>query len=212
MPEIVMPHCPVTAIAGGSASGKSTLVQTLLNRFPSSIAALPLDRYYHDLSHLPLHQRAHTNFDHPNALDIRLFVRHLQSLSGGESIEAPVYDFATHTRQGSLWIEPQPFIITEGILLLAIAEIRECIDFSVFLDVPEPVRLERKIKRDTTERSRTERYAREQFFTTVKPVHDELVIPSMQYADLVLDGTLPTDELVERVMTKTRDFLMHPTG
>lgn len=202
-----MAHNPVTAIAGGSASGKSTLALALQIAFPSPTVLLPLDRYYHDLSFLTLEQRAQTNFDHPSALDIPLYVKHLKSLAKGQAVEAPIYDFTAHTRQGLETVQPQPFIITDGILLLTAEEIRECVDFSVFLDVPETVRLDRKIRRDTTERSRTEQFAREQFYTTVKPIHDELVAASMSYADLVLDGTLPTDELVACVLFEVKKIL-----
>ncbi len=189
----------ILAIAGGSASGKSTLVSSLQLQLPQPSTHLPIDRYYFDLSHLTAEERAKTNFDIPEALDIDLFVNHLTELSHGKRVSAPVYDFATHTRQGYEMISPNPIILTDGILLLAIDTIRQAIDYSVFLDVPEDVRLQRKIHRDVSERDRTEAYARKQFDKTVKPVHDELVVPSMRHADLVLDGRKTTTELTEQL-------------
>jgi uridine kinase len=197
-----MQRCPIIAIAGGSASGKSTLSQHLHTSLTPSSVILPLDRYYHDLSRLTYEERAKINFDHPNALDITLYVEHLQSLSSQKPILAPIYDFTTHNRSGEELIEPHPVILTDGILLLAIKEIRDCINFSVFLDVPEHIRLERKIKRDVKERGRTEKFARNQFYNTVKPIHDELVTSSMQFADLILDGTQPPHVLLISIMDK----------
>lgn len=197
-----MQPSPVIAITGGSASGKSTLIHHLHNSLEHPSVILSLDRYYHDLSHLPHHERANTNFDHPDALDINLYIDHLNALASHSPVKAPVYDFASHTRVNEETIQPQSIILTEGIQLLAIKEIRDCIDFSVFLDVPEEIRLERKIKRDIEERGRTEQYARHQFYTTVKPIHDELITPSMQFADLILDGTSPVGELMMVILPR----------
>lgn len=197
-----MSRCPVIAIAGGSASGKSTLIHHLHNSLEHPSVILSLDCYYHDLSHLPDDERANTNFDHPDALDINLYVDHLNTFASHNPVKVPVYDFASHTRINEKNIQPQSIILTEGIQLLAIKEIRDCIDFSVFLDVPEEIRLERKIKRDIKERGRTEEYAIHQFTTTVKPIHDELITPSMQFADLILDGTSPGDELMMEILPK----------
>ena len=202
-----MQRCPVIAIAGGSASGKSTLIHHIHKSLEPPSIILSLDRYYHDLSHLPYDKRAKTNFDHPDALDIKLYVDHLNELASQNSVKAPVYDFATHTRVGEETIQPQSIILIEGIQLLAIKEIRDCIDFSVFLDVPEEIRLNRKIKRDIEERGRTEAYARHQFYTTVKPIHDELVTPSMQHADVILDGTQSIIDLHIEMMLKIAPFL-----
>lgn len=202
-----MSHNPVIAVAGGSASGKSTLVKKLHQSLSNQSVILSLDRYYHDLSHLTFDERAKTNFDHPDAMDITLYVNHLKALSSHEPIQAPVYDFTTHTRSGEETIHPQSIILTEGILLLAIPAIRDCIEFSIFLDVSEEVRLERKIKRDVEERGRTEDYARHQFYTTVKPIHDELVTSSIQFADIILDGTLPIQDLFEKAISEVTPLI-----
>lgn len=156
--------------------------------------------YYHDLSHLPQNERAKTNFDHPSALDISLYVQHLDQLVLGNPVEVPIYDFASHTRRGYRTIHPQNLIITEGILLFAVPEIRSRLDAKIFIGVPEKIRLERKIHRDISERERSKEFAEEQFHQTVQPIHQEFVIPSMRYADVTVDGTRNPSDLASSII------------
>lgn len=156
---------------------------------------LSFDTYYLDQSHLTLEQRHQLNYDHPDTLDVALFIEHLDTLRAGGSIELPVYDFATHTRRVGMYetLEPADLIIVDGILLFAFAEIAQRLDFRIFRQCPEAVRLGRRIARDITERGRTPESVRRQFHATVAPMHDRFVEPSRQRADLVVPYEAPID-------------------
>lgn len=158
-------------------------------------ATFAFDSYYSDLSHLSAADRALVNFDHPDSLDVELFVQHLQDLKSDSEIAVPVYDFAAHARTSDVHIiDPKPIIVVEGILLLAFPEIRETLDLTVFRDCPENVRFERRLARDVAERGRTPESVHAQFNATVKPMHDEYVQPSLHDADMV---TMFTEDLVD---------------
>ena len=184
----------VVGICGGSGSGKTTLTRLVVGRLRSrggpDAGVLAFDSYYLDLSHLPMAERSARNYDHPDALDVELFASHLDALRGGRGVSVPVYDFATHTASGEFRrVEPAPVLLAEGILLLAFPEIESRLDFSVFLDVPETVRLQRRIRRDTVERGRRPDDVRRQFRATVAPMHDRYVQPSSHRADrIAADG------------------------
>lgn len=197
----------VLGLAGGSASGKSTLAGLLRRMAPPPCAVLPLDRYYRDLSSLPPPRRAETNFDEPGALDIARYAADLRALAAGIPVKAPVYDFATHCRAGWERVEPARWIIAEGILLLSSEAVRSALTAAVFVDAPPGVRLARKIRRDTTERGRTAEFAERQFRETVEPMFQRWVEPWIGEADLILDGTRPPEWLARR----TLEFLeAHP--
>ena len=195
----------VCAIAGGSGAGKTTLAVALLDRLGDAGVHHTIDWYYRDLSHLSDAERAVVNFDHPDSLEVDLFVDHLAALRSGRSIDAPVYDFATHTRTTDVRpIEARPVIVAEGIHLLALEGVRATCDLLVFVDVDAELRLERRVRRDVVERGRTEESVREQWATTVAPMHDEFVQPSMQHADRVVgaeeDLDAVADELAARLL------------
>lgn len=192
-------------ICGGSGSGKTTLTRRLRARLgDGEVSVLNFDAYYRDLSHLAPAERRGRNYDHPDALDHELFIAHLNRLAAGVGVEVPVYDFSTHTRSGSYESVPAaPLVAAEGILLLAFPEVAARLDLTVFLDVPEPVRLRRRIRRDTTERGRDPEGVRRQFAATVAPMHDAHVQPHRDRADLIfgpeIDYEAVVDELVARL-------------
>ena len=185
----------------GSGAGKTTLTGRLLERLGDADASvLAFDAYYRDLSHLPFAERRQRNYDHPDSLDSELFLEHLDALRSGVSVDVPVYDFSTHTLSGRFErVEAARLLVVEGILLLALAEAVDRLDYSVFLDVPEDVRLERRIHRDMTERGRPEDHVRRQFAATVVPMHDAYVQPSRHRADRIM-GMADADKLADEMM------------
>ena len=191
----------VFGICGGSGAGKTTLTRRLLERLSGTEASvLAFDAYYRDLSHLPFAERRQRNYDHPDSLDSELFLAHLDALRQGIGVDVPVYDFSTHTLSGRFErVEAAPLLLVEGILLLALAEATERLDYSVFLDVPEEVRLQRRIQRDMTERGRPEDHVRRQFAATVAPMHDAYVQPSRHRADRIV-GPADADRLADEMM------------
>lgn len=185
-------------IAGGSGSGKSTVVKLIrekLKKFldASKIIFIPYDDYYKDLSHIPLEERTKTNFDHPDSIDNKLFVAHLNALVKGETIKKPVYDFTTHIRLDVVEeIESRHLIIVEGILALQNPQIRKFMDFKIFVDAKADIRFARRLLRDITKRKRTIESVYDRYFATVQPMHEKYVNPSKWEADIIIPNT--TDE------------------
>jgi uridine kinase len=178
----------VIGVAGGTASGKTTVVQAILDRVGRErIAHIQHDSYYKDLSHLPLEQRRQFNFDHPNALDTELLIQHVQELRQGHSVEVPTYDFATYCRlPQTRTVHPRPVVILDGILILSEAALRELIDVKIYVDTDADLRLIRRMERDVTERGRTVESVIQQYLSTVRPMHLEFVEPSKRYADVII--------------------------
>ena len=178
----------VFGICGGSGAGKTTLTRRLVPRLgPGEVSVLAFDAYYRDLSHLSFAERRAGNFDHPDSLDGELFLQHLDALKQGIDVDVPVYDFSTHTMTGHFErVEAAPLLLVEGILLLAFEDVAERLDYSIFMDVPEDVRLHRRIHRDVTERGRPEDHVRRQFAATVAPMHDACVQPNRHRADRIV--------------------------
>ncbi len=178
----------VIGIAGGSGSGKTTVLRRILERFgPGRIALLDHDAYYRDLAHLPFDERARFNFDHPDALDTGLMGRHLDALLAGEPAEKPTYDFATHSRRAETErVEPRPVVIVEGILVLGEPALRERMDIKLYVDAPDDLRLIRRIERDLHERGRSLEAVLEQYRRTVRPMHMQFVEPSKRHADVII--------------------------
>lgn len=177
------------AIAGGSGSGKTSLTRALVDVLSEQrCCVLDHDSYYRDLSHQPASVRTTTNFDHPSSLDNELLKSHVQTLLRGQAIERPCYDFASHTRRPETHrVEPRPVIICEGILLLAVPELRRSFDLRLFVDAPADVRALRRLQRDIVERGRTVQSVVSQYFSTVRPMHEQFVEPARRTADLVID-------------------------
>lgn len=191
----------VVGVAGGSGSGKTTFAQRLAQRLVGCSTMLAIDWYYRDLSSLSFEQRKATNFDHPASLELDLFARDLALLGHGESIEAPTYDFASHTRCArTVRLDPSPVIITEGILLFTLDEIVKQCDHRIFIDVPADVRLERRIHRDIVERGRDRADVIRQWNESVQPMYEQYVAPSRHVATDIItlddDFTMVIDQLV----------------
>jgi len=197
-------------ISGGSGAGKTTLTRHLLARLgPEQVSVLAFDAYYRDQGHLSPPDRALVNYDHPDSLDHERFAVDVATLRDGDAIARPVYDFATHTRTCEVEVvEPRPIVIVEGILLLSFPEIASALDLAVFIDVPESVRLERRLKRDIAERGREPDDVRRQFAATVAPMHDRYVEPYRHLAHRTValheDYGAVADELIERLLASDR--------
>ena len=192
----------IVGIAGGTGAGKTSLAHMLFDCLGKDRAiGIAHDAYYRDFSHIPTDQRAQINFDHPDAIETDLLVRHLQALSRGETVLVPTYDFTTHSRtHRTLEICPRPVIIVEGILLLVEQILRDVLSLKIFVDTPSDVRLIRRINRDVDERGRTPESVTLQYLETVRPMHATYVEPSREYADLVVCG--------DRDFTIARDLVL----
>ena len=177
----------VIGIAGGTGSGKTTLMNNLIERFQGSVTVLSHDNYYRRNDHLTYEQRCQINYDEPAALETDLMARHLDQLRHGETIQCPVYDFAQHNRSSeTIEIAPKSVIIVEGILIFENKELRDLMDIKIFVDTDADVRLCRRIKRDVNKRGRSLESVLDQYQNTVKPMHEKYVEPSKKYADLVV--------------------------
>ncbi|NJD18612.1 MAG: uridine kinase [Gemmatimonadetes bacterium] len=178
----------VLGVAGGSGSGKSTVVKEVRRILGNDLASvLHHDAYYRDLAHLPFEARVQVNFDHPDALETELMAEHLRDLLRGEAAEVPTYDFSTHTRtRRTERVRPTPVVVVDGILVLADARLRDVMDLKVFVDTEADIRLLRRIRRDVVKRGRTADSVIAQYETTVRPMHLEFVEPSKRFADLVV--------------------------
>lgn len=180
---------PITiGIAGGTGSGKTTVSNAILNTIGrKNIAYLAHDSYYKDLRGLPAEQRRKVNFDHPNSLDTDLMTQHINTLRAGETVNIPIYDFRLHERlEESERCGAKPVILVEGILILALPQLRDLFDIKLFVDTDADVRLIRRIRRDITERGRTVESVINQYMETVRPMHLEFVEPSKRYADVII--------------------------
>jgi len=191
----------VIGIAGGSGSGKSTLAQRVVEFAPAATVMLAFDSYYRDQRDVSNQVRQKVNYDHPNSLDVERFTQDLASLKAGNTVAAPVYDFSAHTRSDDIHlIEPAPIVVVDGILLLVFEEICDLVDIKVFVDVSDEIRTARRVERDVAERGRTVDYAMAQIERTVRPMYGEFVGPSMERADVVIDGTSDATTSAQRVL------------
>ena len=177
-------------IAGGTGSGKTTLTRHLMERFGDHVSIIYHDNYYRGHSELSLEERAKLNYDHPDAFETDLLVRHLEALRRGETIECPTYDYTVHDRkQETVTIRPTSVVLVEGILAFENKALRDMMDIKIFVDTDADVRILRRILRDVKERGRSLDSVVTQYLTTVKPMHEQFVEPSKRYADIiVLDG------------------------
>lgn len=202
----------IIGIAGGTASGKTTLSDVLHRESgPNNSVILKFDNYYRDRQDLPFEERAQLNYDHPDAFDIPLMVHHLTALKNGKTIEQPTYDYVQHLRAKETIITPSaPVIILEGILVFAIKELLQLIDFKIFVDTPADIRVLRRVKRDIQDRGRTFDSVTEQYIQTVRPMHDLYVEPSKTHADIIVpEGAFnpkATDLLLTKVAALVAEF------
>jgi uridine kinase len=199
----------VIGVAGGSGSGKTTVTKAILERVGRErIALLPHDAYYHDLSHLPLEQRARVNFDHPDAFDTALYLTHVDSLIHGQLVAMPTYDFATYVRLPDVVVvSPQPVVLLEGILIFANAALRERMSIKLYVDAESDLRIIRRIERDTQNRGRTVELVIEQYLNTVRPMHLEFVEPSKRYADIIIPNGGLNETAIDMVVARIEQML-----
>ncbi len=188
-PDYDHPMPPVViGVAGGSGSGKTTVVRRIVDAIgDSQVTVLEHDRYYRDRNDLRFEERAALNYDHPDSLETDLMVRHVHELRAGRPVEAPVYDFARYARQSeNETLSPRRAIIVEGILIYTDAALRSLMDVKVFVDTDDDTRFIRRLQRDISERGRTVQSVIDQYLATVKPMHLEFVEPSKRYADIIV--------------------------
>jgi len=200
-----MPVKPlIIGLAGGSGSGKSTVARNVASALgEASVAFLDMDAYYLDHSHLPFEQRKAVNWDHPNAFDWELLVRHLADLSEGRAIEKPVYDFHAHVRSETVvQVPPADVIVIDGILLFVDSRVRDLCDVKVFVDADADIRLIRRIRRDMAKRGRPLPEILEQYLSTVQPMHLEFVEPSKRYADVIVPRGGRNPVAIEMIVAK----------
>ena len=183
-----MPAPLVIGVAGGSGSGKTTVINHIVESIgDDQVTVLEHDRYYRDRNDLRLEERAALNYDHPDSLETDLLVEHVLALRDGQAVQVPVYDFARHARQEATEaVVPRKAIIVEGILIFTDPALRKLMDVKVFVDADTDTRFIRRLQRDTTERGRTVASVIEQYLGTVKPMHLEFVEPSKRYADIII--------------------------
>jgi len=177
----------VIGIAGGTGSGKTTLINRIKKEFNDEITILSHDFYYKENSHLPFEEREKLNYDHPNSFDTSLMVEHIKQLKKGKAVERPVYDFVIHNRRTeTVKVDPAKVIIVEGILIFENKDLLELFDIKVFIDTDADVRIIRRIQRDVRERGRNLDSVINQYLTTVKLMHEEFVEPSKKNADIII--------------------------
>lgn len=177
----------VIGIAGGTGSGKTTLMKSLMGQFGDEITVLSHDNYYRAHHDLPYEARCQLNYDEPAAFETELMVQHLKELRAGRSVQCPVYDFTIHNRSNQVvLLEPKRVIMVEGILIFENKALRDQMDIKIFVDTDADIRLCRRIKRDVNKRGRSMESVLLQYQATVKPMHDRYVEPSKRFADLVV--------------------------
>ena len=178
----------VIGIAGGSGSGKTTVVKEITKQLKERVVVIPQDSYYKDSSYLPLEDRQKINFDHPEAIDFKLLCRQLKELKEGKRIEQPVYSYLTCSRSTTetVTVEPADVIIIEGILVFTCKELREQMDIKIFVDADDDDRLMRVMARDIIERGKTVETVIERYTKTVKPMYLQFIEPSKRYADIII--------------------------
>lgn len=197
----------VIAISGGSGSGKTSLSNLLSNMLPHPSSIFSQDSYYKDLSHLSMDERNQINFDHPNSIDFDRMIEDLTQLKNNNIIQMPVYNFKKHNRDGYTFLQPNPIIIVEGILILSYAPLAKLFDYIVFIDVPEDILVLRRLRRDLDERGRTFDYFVKQYYEQTRPMYHEFVKPFRQFSDLVVDGTRPKTDIAQNVLTNLNHYL-----
>ncbi|MDX9947417.1 MAG: uridine kinase [Bacteroidales bacterium] len=180
----------IVGIAGGTGSGKTTVVKKVMGNFPSErVVVIPQDAYYKDNGHIPLEERQKVNFDHPDSLEFSLLIDHLEKLREGQTIEMPIYSYLTCLRsKETISVKPARVVVVEGIMILCDSRLRDMFDIKVFVDADADDRLGRVIQRDIVERGRSVMAVLERYHETVKPSHLQFIEPSKRYADIIIPG------------------------
>ena len=198
----------VIGVAGGSGSGKTTVVSRIVESMGNDhVIVLEHDRYYYDHPELRLEERAALNYDHPDSLETDPLVRHVADLRAGRAVEVPTYDFARHARrQTTDTIQPRQIVIGEGILIFADAALRDLMDVKVFVDTDDDTRFIRRLQRDVAERGRTMDSVIDQYLNTVKPMHLEFVEPTKRYADIIIPRGGHNTVAIDMMLTLIRSL------
>ena len=200
----------ILGIAGGTGSGKTFIVDNLLSIYNSNnINVINLDSYYKDLSHMGYQDRVKQNFDHPDSIDIDLIISHLKQISDGNDIDIPIYDFSNHVRlETTKTISQSNVIIVEGIFALHYMQLRKLYTLNVFIETSEDIRFQRRLSRDTKERGRTIGSIKDQFESTVLPMHKKFIGPSKQFADLIIDGNSNIINIIRSIKEKIDTYMI----
>lgn len=180
----------IVGIAGGTGSGKTTVVKKVMGCFPNEdVIEIPQDAYYKDNGDIPLEERQKINFDHPDSLEFSLLIDHLKKLKAGQSIEMPIYSYLTCLRsKETITVRPASVVLVEGIMILVDPDLRKMLDIKVFVDADADDRLGRVIQRDIVERGRSVLMVLNRYHDTVKPSHLQFIEPSKRYADIIIPG------------------------
>lgn len=205
-----MKQAIIIGIAGGSASGKTSISKQLYEYFKGyhKVVIIKQDDYYKDQSHLLMEERKKTNYDHPFAFDTDLLVQHLQQLKNNQAIEKPIYDFTLHTRSSQTErVEPREVILLEGIFVLAEEKIRNMCDILVYVDTDSDIRLIRRLKRDMQERGRSLDSICQQYLETVRPMHEQFIEPSKKYAHLIVPEGGSNHIAIDILITKIKSII-----
>ena len=199
----------IVGVAGGTGSGKTTVVIEIFNHLgPKEVVVIAHDSYYKDRSHLPVGERAQINYDHPDALETSLLIDHIRALRAGQSVEAPIYDFALHIRkQERTLVMPCKVILVEGILILANEKLRSLFDIKIFVDTDADLRFIRRQERDISERARTRESVVKQYMESVRPMHIAYVEPSKRFADIIIPEGGFNLVAVDMVITKIKSIM-----
>lgn len=199
----------VFGVAGGTASGKTTVARAILEAVGAEqIAYLPHDAYYRDMPQLTFEERVHQNYDHPNSLETKLLIKHIKKLLKWQPVQVPVYDFSMHRRTTeTVLVEPSPIILVDGILIFTKRSLRELMDIKVYVDTDPDVRFIRRLERDIQERGRSLDSVIEQYMETVRPMHLKFVEPSKRHADVIIPHGGLNKVAMEMVVARLRDLL-----
>lgn len=199
----------VFGVAGGTASGKTTVALTILDAVGAAkVTYLPHDAYYKDRPDLSFDQRALVNYDHPNSLETKLLEKHIRHLLAGKAVHVPVYDFSHHRRTDeTVLVEPSPIILVDGILIFTKRRLRELMDIKVFVDTDSDVRFIRRLKRDIEERERSLDSVVQQYLETVRPMHLKFVEPSKRFADVIIPGGGLNQVAIDMVVSRLHAML-----
>ncbi|RME24272.1 MAG: uridine kinase [Deltaproteobacteria bacterium] len=200
----------VIGIAGGTGSGKTTLTKNIVSLLPEGqVSVLRADWYYNDQSDMPYEQRLLQNYDHPDAIEFPLLVRHVKALSRGRAVSTPRYNFVTHTRmKETVRVEPAPVVIVEGILIFTHEPLLSQFDLKIYVEASADLRLLRRLQRDITERGRSLESCIDQYLTTVRPMHETFVEPSRLVADIIVPALQPNPKAIDMIV----DMIMRRLG
>ncbi|AUC85205.1 uridine kinase [Polaribacter sp. ALD11] len=199
----------IIGIAGGTGSGKTTVVNQIIKQLPTDeVCVISQDSYYNATENLPYEERAKINFDHPRAIDFDLIIRHLKALKAGNNINQPVYSFVTHNRtKDTIKTHPRKVVIVEGILIFNNKELRDLFDIKIFVHAETDERLIRRLKRDITERGRDMDEVLSRYQTTLKPMHQQFIEPTKNFADLIIPNDRFNNVAIDIVRTVINERL-----